>query len=84
MIPNMLLAFLISTTYVFVKAFQQQNVIHQEYKWVLPVSFIMAACEVSIIGMVAWNKSFWMIIPIGLGGGIGCMTSMYIHKLMRK
>ena len=83
MITNLLIAFAISVIYIFVKAFQQQNVIHQEYKWVLPTSFVMAACEVTTIGMVAWHQTYWMIIPIGLGGGIGCIASMYLHKRMR-
>lgn len=79
----MIIAFLVSCLYIFVKAFQQQNVTHLEYKWVLPTSMVMASCEVTMIGLVAWNQTYWMILPIGLGGGIGCMTSMYIHNKMR-
>ncbi|QDP59278.1 MAG: hypothetical protein Tp136SUR676911_17 [Prokaryotic dsDNA virus sp.] len=70
-----IVAFAVSFVYIYLKAWQQINVMHERYSWVMPVSFAMAICEVSVIGLVV-AKSFWMFVPIGLGGGLGCMLSM--------
>lgn len=70
-----LTAFAVSFVYIYLKAWQQINVMKERYRWVMPVSFGMAICEVSVIGLVV-AKSFWMFIPIGLGGGIGCIMAM--------
>lgn len=78
-----LIAFGISMTYIYLKAWQQINVMKERYRWVMPVSFAMAICEVSVIGLVV-AKSFWMFVPIGLGGGIGCMLAMkFNHRAKR-
>lgn len=77
-------AFLVSFLYIFVKAFQQLNVMKTEYAWMVPTSLVMAACEVFIIGTAATTQQWWIFIPIGLGGGIGCMASVYMHSKMRK
>ena len=72
-------AFLVSFVYIFLKAFQQLNVFHKEYKLVMPTSFAMAFCEVAVIAFVV-KTSLWVFVPIGLGGGLGCMTSMWVHS----
>lgn len=79
---NYLIAFIVSFVYIYLKAWQQINVIHQKYINVLPVSLMMALCEVSIIALVV-RDSLWMFIPIGLGGGLGCMLSMKINKVKK-
>lgn len=75
---NYVAAFLISLGYIYLKAWQQINVIHKRYTWVVPVSFMLALCEVATIGLVV-HTSFWLFIPIGLGGGIGCLLAMKRH-----
>lgn len=75
---------MVSYVGVFFKAFQQLNVVHHKVLWVIPVSLVMAACEVFLIWQVASTLNLWAIIPIGIGAGAGCITSMQIHKTIRK
>ena len=72
-------AFLVSLSYIALKAYQQLNVMHGEYKLMLPISFLMALCEVTVVAFVV-KTSLWILIPIGLGGGLGCMASTYLHS----
>jgi len=73
--------------FIFLKAFQQRNVSFMHYAWVLPTSFTMGIVEVGVVGAVALEATkadhfldMWpMIVAIGLGGGLGCLASMYIH-----
>lgn len=78
-----LLIALASFVFVALKAFQQLNVMHDRTKWVLPTSMFMAFMEVSIIiGAIAngWRAA----IPMGIGGGLGCLVAMNLHRRMRK
>jgi len=70
-----LIAFAVSFIYIYLKAWQQINVMHKNYKAVPLVSMLMALCEVLTIGLVV-KTSFWMFIPIGIGGGLGCILSI--------
>ena len=73
--------------FIFLKAFQQRNVAFMHYAWVLPTSAMMAVVEVGVVGAVAIeatrSESFvdmWPLISaVALGGGLGCLASMYIH-----
>lgn len=76
--------FAVSFLFVFIKAFQQLNVVHDAYKWILPCSMMMAACEVFVISMVATYKEWWLFIPMGMGAALGAMISMYVHKRIVK
>ena len=80
-----LTAFLTSFVYIALKATQQLNVVHKQYLWVLPTSMAMAVCEVYVIATTAKNGFGWLAIAIGLGAGLGCMASMWLHgRLTRK
>ncbi len=76
---------------VAAKAFQQLNVIH-DYRKLVPVfSLIMGTCEVVLAGNIAiravgadiWGLVF-TILAMALGGASGALTSMALHKRMRK
>lgn len=69
---------------VFFKAFQQLNVMHHQIGWILPVSYVMAASEVFVITQVAMTMNPWLIFPLGTGAGIGCISSMLLHKRLRQ
>ena len=69
--------------FVFFKAFQQLNVVQHNLFLVLPTSFLMASCEVFLIVGAVHNGAS-AIFPYGLGGGLGCIASMIIHKRIRK
>ena len=69
-------AFIVSFVYIYLKAWQQINVMQKRYKAVPVVAMLMALCEVTTIGLVV-HTSFWLFIPIGIGGALGCLLSMW-------
>lgn len=75
---NYLLAFITSFCFVFLRSFQQLNVVRTRYLWVMPTSMLMAACEVFLISTAARGYG-WIVVAMGLGAGLGCMCSMWIH-----
>lgn len=74
-----LLAFVAAFVFIFLKAFQQLNVVHKQYLWILPTSMLMAVCEVYVIVATASNGWGWIVLVIGLGSGLGALTSMWVH-----
>lgn len=80
-----LTAFLTSFVYIGLKCCQQLNVVHKQYLWILPTSMSMALCEVYVISTTAKSGFGLIAFAIGLGAGLGCMASMYLHgKLTKK
>lgn len=76
-----LAAFFASFCFVALKAFQQLNVVHDQYWLVIPTSCLMAVCEVFVIANIAvkgWHIP--LVAAVGLGSGLGCVASMYLHK----
>lgn len=73
------LAFCASYIFIFLKAFQQLSVVHKNYAWVLPTSMCMATCEVYVIATTAKNGWGWLVLFVGLGSGLGAMSSMWVH-----
>jgi len=70
----------ISTMFmVFLRAIQQQNVIHGYYKWAAVTSYALAVAEVSVIYIVA-TVGYNSVIYVGTGGAIGVVLSMYVHR----
>lgn len=72
-------AFLTSTLYVFLRAFQQQTVIRGNYLLVTPVSMAMGWCDVYLIFHIA-RTGGWIWLATGIGGALGCMAGMYLHR----
>jgi hypothetical protein len=73
--------------YVFMRAFQQRNVIHNNYKWIPPVSYAMAACDTFLVFSIAKHADTLMAASIiafsaGTGGAIGCIAAMILHDRM--
>jgi hypothetical protein len=79
-----LLAFAASFAFIFLKAFQQLNVVHRQYVLVIPTSMMMSACEVAVIYLVAKQGWGWLVLATGLGGGLGCVGAMFLHKFTQK
>lgn len=79
-----LAAFFASYLFIALKALQQLQVVHGEYLRILPTSLAMAACEVFVISNVAATGWGWIVWPVGLGSGLGCMTAMWLHGKWRK
>lgn len=76
---QLLFAFVASLIMVFLKGMQTQNVIHKNYKSAIIVSYAMAVADIALIGLIVsggWDM-FW---PIGTGGTLGIVCSMYVHS----
>lgn len=78
------LAFLTSFLNIGLRSFQQLNVIHRKYWWILPTSMTMAVCEALILLNVVHNGFGWVVLAIGLGGGLGSITSTFLHGKLTK
>lgn len=74
--------------FVFLKAFQQRNVMGMHYEWIMPISYAMATTEVFVISIVAIKavnyttvvELIWLAASVGTGGGFGALAGMYLHK----
>lgn len=73
--------FAVNFAHVGLKAFQQKNVIANQYLAIIPVSYCMAACEVYIVYSVAKvGFSLPAVLAIGTGAGMGAITAMLAHN----
>lgn len=64
---------------VFLRAMQQQNVIHGRYKWAAMTSYLIAIAEVGVVLVVV--KKGWPAVPwVGTGGAIGVTLAMLTHR----
>lgn len=78
--------------FVFFKAFQQRNVAFMHYGWVMPISFCMSTTEVFAVSLLAIGAvaadHWWQMIPyaicLGIGGGLGAIIAMWLHKRVLK
>lgn len=76
-----LLIFLSSFGFIFLKSFQQLNVVKKQYWWIVPTSVIMAFVEVFVIATTARNGWQWaLVILIGVGSGMGSLLATWVHS----
>lgn len=75
-----LLLFAISYVYISLKACQQLAVVNFHFKWVIPTSILLALCEVTTITVLAIHKEILYFPFIGVGAGLGAVTTMYLYK----
>ena len=80
---NYLLAFCVSFVYVGLKVYQQKNVIHNKYWWVLPTSMLIQICEVTIVVLII-QQGFTIAAATGLGAGLGAIGAMWLHDKLRR
>ena len=74
--------------FVFLKAFQQRNVMGMHYRWIMPISYAMAATEVFVISIVAikavnytsMTDLITLALSVGTGGGLGALAGMFLHN----
>jgi hypothetical protein len=74
-----LLAFGASFGYIALKSWQQLNVVHRNYWWIVPTSMAMAAVEVYVVATVARNGWGWLVFWVGAGSGLGSLCATYLH-----
>ena len=64
---------------VFMRALQQQNVIHRYYWWAAGTAYFIAVGEVVLVYNVA-QIGLPAIPWVGTGGAAGVTLSMYVHQ----
>lgn len=68
---------------VFLRAIQQLNVIGGHYVMAAITPFAIACAEVASVLLVV--DTGWQSIPfVGIGGSIGVVSAMYLHKRVLK
>jgi hypothetical protein len=72
--------FLISYFYIALKAAQQLAVVNFHMKYIIPTSMLLALCEVTTITILATHKEILYFPFIGLGAGLGAVTTMLLYK----
>lgn len=85
---NNIFILLTCTTFIFIflRAFQQKNVMKNNYLWMAPTSYGMGFCEVYIIASVA-NDGLPLVlaaIAMGTGGATGSILATYLHEKLFK
>lgn len=81
---SLILAFVTSYLSIGLRSWQQLNVFHRKYWWIVPTSMLMAVCEAVLLINVVHSGFGWIVLAIGLGGGLGSVTSTYIHSKLTK
>jgi hypothetical protein len=80
--------FAVNMVFVLCKSFQQKSVMHDKKLWILPVSLLMSACEVFMVGSIAIlvvaSQSYWAFIPAGCGAAVGCLLGMELFNRLNK
>ena len=67
---------------VFMRAIQQQNVIHGQYMLAAVTPFAIAIFEVATVLWVV--DTGWSAVPwVGTGGALGVTSAMYLHRYFR-
>ena len=79
-VKEMIVLFLTTFFFIALRAFQQLNVVGGHYALVVPTSFLMALAEVTIVLEVVSQSSLWVAIPMGAGGSMGAILSMWLHR----
>lgn len=86
-----LIIFAVAYVFIFAKAYQQRNVIHNNWGWVPVFSYIMAYLELGAmsIGILdiaenGWHRLLILGFAQGTGGALGCLSAMWIHNRYHK
>ena len=73
--------------YIFLKAWQQRNVAYLHYGWALATNWFLVVTEVCVMGSIALavveggpRDLLFTVLALGIGGGSGCLSSMYLHS----
>lgn len=68
---------------VFLRALQQQNVIHGHYVWAVFTAYGIAIGEVAVVLWVVYTG--WAAIAwTGTGGALGVVAAMWMHRRLRR
>lgn len=78
------LAGITSFAYVFLRALQQLNVVHNQYWWVVPTSIAMGICDVYLVLTIVKAETLWIGLTNGIGAGSGAILAMIFHRRIRR
>ena len=70
--------------YVFLRSFQQLNVVHGRYWAVFPVSILMGLGDATIMLLIVKADTVWIGASNGVAGGCGAMIGMWLHRRLGK
>ena len=73
---------ILTCVYVGLRSLQQLNVVHAKYWRVLPTSLAMGVGDVALIYLMVRADTLWIGVWNGVGGAIGCLAAIYLHKRM--
>ncbi len=86
-----IIIFSLSFMNIFLRAFQQKNVIHKRVGLIVPVSLLLAIGEMLTPAVFVTNfiggsiqHIATMILCVGFGGGLGCIVSLVAHEWITK
>lgn len=74
-----LTAFIVSFIAIFLRGWQQKNVIHGKYTMIAITSYLLALTDVAVVGIIVehgWNT----VLAQGTGAALGMLASVYIHN----
>ena len=75
----MLAVFVATASLVFLRAIQQQNVIHGHNWLAAGTSYVIALAEVAVVLWVV--RTGWSaVLPMGTGGAMGVTLAMLVHR----
>lgn len=67
--------------YVMLRAFQQRNVAFNNYGWIWPTSYGMAAIDMYCVISFAKNGWQWQVwLAYGTAGAMGAVCAMLFHN----
>jgi len=72
-------AFLVSFIAIFLRGWQQKNVIHSKYTMIAITSYLLALTDVAVVSIIVehgWNT----VLAQGTGAALGMLASVYIHN----
>ena len=70
--------------FIGLKAFQQRNVVNNDYGLVFVTSNLLALVEVFVIYTIAQKGFMWpLVATIGVSGGLGCVVAMRFHNWLK-
>lgn len=74
-----LTAFLVSFIAIFLRGFQQKNVIHGKYAMIAITSYLLALTDVAVVGIIV-EHGWGTVLAQGTGAALGMLASVYIHN----
>ena len=79
-----LISGLVTFGYVFLRAFQQLNVVGGHY-WRIPITSVaMGVGDVALVVLIVKADTLWLGVTNGVGGALGCFLAMYINRRLAK